>query len=42
MAKNAFLTGDEPSAFAACFGGCESREGMTAFIVKRKAAWIKE
>jgi enoyl-CoA hydratase len=41
MAKRAFLTGDEPSAFAGCFGHQESNEGMTAFVEKRKAAWME-
>jgi enoyl-CoA hydratase/carnithine racemase len=41
MAKRAFLTGDEPSAFAECFGHDESNEGMTAFVEKRKAAWME-
>jgi len=41
MAKQAFLTGDEPGAFAGCFQAEESREGMTAFVEKRKAAWME-
>jgi enoyl-CoA hydratase/carnithine racemase len=41
MAKRAFITKDEPAAFAACFEADESREGMNAFIEKRKAAWVK-
>jgi len=41
MAKRAFLTGDEPGAFADCFVSNESREGMTAFIEKRKARWME-
>lgn len=41
MAKRAFLTRDEPSAFAGCFEAEESREGMTAFVEKRKAAWME-
>ncbi|HUU85188.1 MAG TPA: enoyl-CoA hydratase/isomerase family protein [Phycisphaerae bacterium] len=40
-AKRAFLTGDEPAAFRDCFGEDESREGMTAFIEKRKARWME-
>ena len=40
-AKKAFLTGDEPAAFRDCFVGDESREGMSAFIEKRKARWIE-
>lgn len=40
-AKRAFLTGDEPAAFRDCFTGDESREGMTAFIEKRKARWME-
>ena len=41
LAKKALLTGDEPSAFAGCFQGPESREGMAAFVEKRKASWMK-
>ncbi|MHC4063157.1 MAG: enoyl-CoA hydratase/isomerase family protein [Planctomycetota bacterium] len=41
LAKRAFLTGDEPSAFGDCLAGDESREGMTAFIEKRKAHWME-
>lgn len=41
LAKQAFLTGDEPAAFGDCFAEGESREGMTAFIEKRKARWME-
>ena len=41
MAKRAFLTGDEPSAFAGCFEAEESQEGMTALVEKRKTAWME-
>ncbi len=41
LAKRAFRTGDEPAAFADCLAGAESREGMTAFLEKRKAAWME-
>ncbi len=41
MAKRAFLTGDESSAFAECFGGEESAEGMAAFVEKRRANWME-
>ena len=41
LAKRAFLTGDEPAAFSDCFADEESREGMTAFIEKRKARWME-
>lgn len=40
-AKRAFLTGDKPAAFRDCFTGDESREGMTAFIEKRRARWME-
>lgn len=42
LAKRAMRTGDEISAFVACFDEGESREGMAAFIEKRKAAWMEE
>ena len=41
LAKRALLTADEPSAFADCFAGEESREGMAAFVEKRKARWME-
>ena len=42
MAKRAFATGDEPAAFAECFAGSESREGMAAFMEKRPATWMEK
>jgi enoyl-CoA hydratase len=42
LAKQAMRTGDEVSAFVACFDEGESREGMGAFVEKRKAAWMEE
>ena len=39
--KHALKTGDEMEAFANCFGHGESKEGMTAFLEKRPAAWTK-
>jgi enoyl-CoA hydratase/carnithine racemase len=42
LAKRAMRTGDEVSAFVACFDETESREGMAAFVEKRKAAWMEE
>ncbi len=42
MAKRAFVTGDESAAFAECFAGAESGEGMTAFMEKRLAAWMEK
>jgi len=41
LAKRAFLTGDEVGAFADCFTGDESREGLAAFLEKRSARWME-
>lgn len=40
--KQAMRTGDESAAFAECFDGRESREGMGAFVEKRAAPWTEE
>lgn len=40
--KQSLRTGDEPAAFAECFDGPESREGMGAFVEKRAAKWTEE
>lgn len=40
--KQALRTGDESAAFAECFDGLESREGMGAFVEKRAARWTEE
>ena len=40
LAKRAFRTGDDLAAFADCFDTDDAREGMTAFIEKRPAAWM--
>lgn len=42
LAKRAFRDGDDLSAFARCFGSKESREGMSAFVEKRPAAWMEQ
>lgn len=41
LVKRALRNGKDVSAFADCFAGPESREGMTAFIEKREPAWTK-
>lgn len=41
MTKSALRSGDEIKAFADCFAHGEAREGMTAFIEKRPAAWME-
>lgn len=41
MTKAALRTGDEIKAFADCFAHGDAREGMTAFIEKRSAAWME-
>lgn len=40
LAKRVLLGADEPEAFRECFSGEEPREGMTAFLEKRPAAWM--
>lgn len=40
-AKRAAADGDDLAAFADCFANKESREGMAAFLEKRKAAWME-
>lgn len=42
LVKRALRDGKDVSAFADCFAGPESREGMTAFIEKREPAWMKD
>ena len=42
MVKRSLATGDEPAAFAECFAGSESKEGITAFMEKRPAAWMEK
>ncbi|MBI4880830.1 MAG: enoyl-CoA hydratase/isomerase family protein [Planctomycetes bacterium] len=39
--KRALRTGDEIDSFTDCFTGAESKEGMTAFLEKRKASWAE-
>jgi len=39
--KRAIRSGDETAAFAECFSHDESREGITAFLEKRPAQWMK-
>ncbi|MCH7719819.1 MAG: enoyl-CoA hydratase/isomerase family protein [Planctomycetes bacterium] len=41
MVKRALATGDEPAAFAECFAGSESGEGIAAFMEKRPATWME-
>ncbi len=41
LAKQAMYEGDDVAAFAECFAGPESREGMAAFTEKRPAEWMK-
>jgi len=40
-AKRALLHRDEISEFARCFTSPEAKEGITAFLEKRKAAWVR-
>ena len=40
--KQALASGDEIGGFANCFGQEESKEGMSAFLEKRPAAWTKQ
>lgn len=40
-ARRAAATGDDLAVFADCFREPESREGMAAFLEKRKAAWME-
>lgn len=42
MVKRALATGDEPAAFAECFAGSESGEGIAAFMEKRPATWMEK
>ncbi len=42
MVKQALCDGDDVGAFADCFNGPESREGMAAFTEKRPAKWMKD
>ncbi len=39
--KHALMHGDETSQFAFCFSCSDAREGMSAFLEKRPAAWTK-
>ncbi len=39
LVKRALRDGEDVAAFAACFTGPESREGMAAFVEKRAANW---
>lgn len=41
-AKRALAGGNEPELFAECFTDGEAREGLTAFVEKRKAAWMEQ
>lgn len=41
LVKQALRDGKDVAAFADCFAGAESREGMTAFIEKREPTWMK-
>lgn len=41
LAKRAIADGQDIAAFADCFDGPESREGMTAFAEKRPANWME-
>lgn len=41
LAKRALRSDDDITAFADCFRGPESREGMTAFVEKRPAKWME-
>ncbi len=41
MVKRALRSGDEVKAFANCFEHADAKEGMTAFLEKRKAAWME-
>lgn len=41
LAKRAMRDGRDVAAFAECFQGRESREGMGAFIQKRTPDWVK-
>lgn len=37
--KRALVSGDEQSAFSSCFGRHEGKEGMRAFLEKRRPEW---
>ena len=41
LAKRAFADQDDLNAFADCFTKDDSKEGMTAFIEKRKPSWME-
>ena len=41
MTKQALRTGDEIKAFADCYAHPDAKEGMTAFVEKRSAAWME-
>lgn len=41
LAKRAFRTGEDAAAFADCFGTQDAREGISAFLEKRTAAWME-
>jgi enoyl-CoA hydratase len=41
LAKRAWRTGDDLSAFADCFKSDDQTEGMAAFIEKRTASWME-
>ncbi len=40
--EQALRSGDEIGSFVRCFNHSESREGMTAFLEKRPAAWTQQ
>jgi enoyl-CoA hydratase len=42
LAKRAIHQGGETDHFSECFAGDEAREGMTAFLEKRAAAWAEQ
>lgn len=41
LAKRAWRTGDDLSAFADCFAAPDAKEGISAFVEKRLAAWME-
>ena len=41
LAKRAFADGDDIGAFADCFTKPDAKEGITAFLEKRKADWME-
>jgi len=40
--KRALATGNDVQAFADCFAHADAKEGMSAFVEKRPANWMKE